>query len=62
MTIRILPAVGDLDAARSITTLLGQLPETEPANPRSGLDLTARSAGPARRRVDRRTARGRPGP
>ncbi|WP_329022821.1 AAA family ATPase [Streptomyces sp. NBC_00690] len=48
MTIRILPAVGDLDAARSITTLLGQLPETEPANPvadsTSLLDLLARLA------------------
>ncbi|GAA2464291.1 AAA family ATPase [Streptomyces lavendulocolor] len=33
MTTRILPAVGDADAARSITTLLGQLPDTEPATP-----------------------------
>jgi pilus assembly protein CpaE len=33
MTTRILPAVGDADAARSITTLLGQLPDTEPASP-----------------------------
>ncbi|MFF8830364.1 CpaE family protein [Streptomyces sp. NPDC015131] len=33
MTTRILPAVGDADAARSITTLLGQLPDTEPAAP-----------------------------
>lgn len=48
MTIRILPAVSDLDAARSITTLLSQLPETEPANPvadsTSLLDLLARLA------------------
>ncbi|RSS34598.1 AAA family ATPase [Streptomyces sp. WAC08241] len=33
MTTRILPAVGDADAARSITTLLSQLPEAEPAAP-----------------------------
>ncbi|MFF8288107.1 CpaE family protein [Streptomyces sp. NPDC016309] len=33
MTTRILPAVGDADAARSITTLLGQLPDSEPAAP-----------------------------
>ncbi|MFF5634140.1 CpaE family protein [Streptomyces sp. NPDC012825] len=33
MTTRILPAVGDADAARSITTLLSQLPEAEPATP-----------------------------
>ncbi|QGV78825.1 AAA family ATPase [Streptomyces ficellus] len=33
MTTRILPAVGDADAARSITTLLSQLPDTEPAAP-----------------------------
>lgn len=33
MTTRILPAVGDTDAARSITTLLSQLPEAEPAGP-----------------------------
>ncbi|MFD9971573.1 CpaE family protein [Streptomyces sp. NPDC059017] len=33
MTTRILPAVGDADAARSITTLLSQLPEAEPAGP-----------------------------
>ncbi|GAA2480324.1 AAA family ATPase [Streptomyces gobitricini] len=33
MTTRILPAVGDADAARSITTLLGQLPDAEPAGP-----------------------------
>jgi pilus assembly protein CpaE len=33
MAIRILPAVGDLDAARSVTTLLSQLPDAEPAAP-----------------------------
>ncbi|NJQ00527.1 AAA family ATPase [Streptomyces zingiberis] len=33
MTTRILPAVGDTDAARSLTTLIGQLPDTEPAPP-----------------------------
>ncbi|MCZ7458321.1 AAA family ATPase [Streptomyces sp. WMMC940] len=33
MTTRILPAVGDADAARSIATLLSQLPEAEPAGP-----------------------------
>ncbi|MEU9979693.1 AAA family ATPase [Streptomyces sp. NPDC050856] len=33
MTTRILPAVGDPDAARSVTTLLGQLPDAEPAGP-----------------------------
>ncbi|MGP3984252.1 AAA family ATPase [Streptomyces sp. KR80] len=33
MTTRILPAVGDPDAARSITTLLSQLPDAEPAAP-----------------------------
>ncbi|MFG2334609.1 CpaE family protein [Streptomyces sp. NPDC048604] len=33
MTTRILPAVGDTDAARSITTLLSQLPDAEPAQP-----------------------------
>ncbi|MEU4128670.1 AAA family ATPase [Streptomyces wuyuanensis] len=33
MTTRILPVVGDADAARSITTLLSQLPEAEPAGP-----------------------------
>ncbi|MFE3657935.1 CpaE family protein [Streptomyces sp. NPDC059165] len=33
MTTRILPAVGDADAARSLTTLLTQLPEAEPAGP-----------------------------
>lgn len=29
MSTRILPAVGDADAARSITTLLSQLPDAE---------------------------------
>lgn len=33
MVTRILPAVGDADAARSVTTLLSQLPDTEPAPP-----------------------------
>ena len=33
MTARILPAVGDPDAARSVTTLLSQLPDAEPAAP-----------------------------
>ncbi|GFH35884.1 AAA family ATPase [Streptomyces pacificus] len=33
MTTRILPAVGDADAARSVTTLLSQLPEAETAGP-----------------------------
>ncbi|GGK15242.1 septum formation initiator [Streptomyces camponoticapitis] len=33
MTTRILPVVGDADAARSITSLLSQLPEAEPAGP-----------------------------
>ncbi|MEV0961854.1 MULTISPECIES: AAA family ATPase [unclassified Streptomyces] len=33
MTTRILPAAGDADAARSVTTLLSQLPDAEPAGP-----------------------------
>ncbi|MFF1379568.1 CpaE family protein [Streptomyces sp. NPDC058308] len=33
MTTRILPAVGDTDAARALSTLTGQLPDTEPALP-----------------------------
>ncbi|MFV0133925.1 CpaE family protein [Streptomyces sp. HMX87] len=33
MPTRILPAVGDADAARSITTLLSQLPDAEPVAP-----------------------------
>ncbi|MEU5208164.1 P-loop NTPase [Streptomyces sp. NPDC020742] len=31
MTIRILPAIGDPDAARTVSALLGQLPDAEPA-------------------------------
>ncbi|MFC3575907.1 CpaE family protein [Streptomyces yaanensis] len=49
MTIRILPAVGDLDAARSLTTLLSQLADAEPAAPVQDstalLDTLARLAG-----------------
>lgn len=33
MTTRILPAVGDIDAARALSTLVGQLPDAEPALP-----------------------------
>ncbi|MCX3062386.1 AAA family ATPase [Streptomyces beihaiensis] len=33
MTLRILPAVGDPDAARALVTLLSQLPDAEPAPP-----------------------------
>ncbi|MCB5170066.1 AAA family ATPase [Streptomyces bambusae] len=48
MSTRILPAVGDPDAARSITTLVGQLPAAEPAAPvpdsTSLLDTLARLA------------------
>jgi pilus assembly protein CpaE len=33
MTTRILPVVGDADAARAIVTLLSQLPDAEPAGP-----------------------------
>src|ERR671930_132503 len=33
MPTRILPAVGDVDAVRSITTLLSQLPDAEPVAP-----------------------------
>ncbi|MER6095113.1 P-loop NTPase [Streptomyces sp. NPDC001728] len=33
MTTRILPAVGDPDAARSVSTLIGQLPDAEPSPP-----------------------------
>ncbi|MFE7132343.1 CpaE family protein [Streptomyces sp. NPDC057638] len=48
MTTRILPAVGEADAARSITTLLSQLPDAEPAAPvvdsTALLDLLARLA------------------
>ncbi|MFF1420123.1 AAA family ATPase [Streptomyces sp. NPDC058200] len=49
MTTRILSAVGDADAARSITTLLSQLPDAEPASPVGDsttlLDTLARLAG-----------------
>ncbi|MFJ2583223.1 CpaE family protein [Streptomyces sp. NPDC087538] len=49
MTTRILPAVGDVDAARSVTTLLSQLPEADPAAPVSDstqlIDTLARLAG-----------------
>ncbi|WP_149183882.1 AAA family ATPase [Streptomyces sp. TRM49041] len=40
MTTRILPAVGDPDAARAITTLLGQLPDAEPATAAPAGDST----------------------
>lgn len=33
MSVRILPVVGDMDVARSLVTLLSQLPEVEPALP-----------------------------
>jgi pilus assembly protein CpaE len=49
MSTRIIPAVGDVDAARSITTLLSQLPDVEPAPPVTDstqlIDLLARLAG-----------------
>ncbi|MFI1098898.1 CpaE family protein [Streptomyces melanogenes] len=49
MTTRILPAVADADAARSVTTLLSQLPDAEPAAPVADstqlLDTLARLAG-----------------
>jgi pilus assembly protein CpaE len=48
MTTRILPAVGDPDSARALTTLLSQLPDAEPASPApdstSLLDTLARLA------------------
>ncbi|GAA3377388.1 AAA family ATPase [Streptomyces racemochromogenes] len=48
MTTRILPAAGDPDAARSITALLSQLPDAEPAPPvpdsTSLLDMLGRMA------------------
>ncbi|MFF8441254.1 CpaE family protein [Streptomyces californicus] len=51
MTTRILPAVGDPDAARSVTTLLSQLPDAEPATPVGDstqlIDTLARLAGEA---------------
>ena len=61
MTTRILPAVGDADAARSITTLLSQLPDAEPAAPVGDSTPAHRHPRPARRRVHRRAARGRAG-
>ncbi|WP_406355072.1 CpaE family protein [Streptomyces sp. NBC_00658] len=49
MTIRILPAVGDIDSARALTTLLSQLADAEPAPPvpdsTALLDTLARLAG-----------------
>ncbi|MFI9628656.1 CpaE family protein [Streptomyces sp. NPDC052042] len=49
MTTRILPAVGDVDAARSVTTLLSQLPDADPAAPVGDstqlIDTLARLAG-----------------
>ncbi|MFI1950653.1 AAA family ATPase [Streptomyces xinghaiensis] len=49
MTTRILPAAGDPEAARSLTTLLSQLPDAEPAPPvpdsTTLLDTLARLAG-----------------
>ncbi|MFI6939606.1 AAA family ATPase [Streptomyces sp. NPDC050418] len=49
MTTRILPAVGDADSARSLSTLLSQLPDAEPALPvpdsTALLDTLARLAG-----------------
>ncbi|WP_128379678.1 AAA family ATPase [Streptomyces cavernae] len=48
MTVRILPAVGDIDSARALSTLLSQLPDAEPAAPVADstalLDLLARLA------------------
>ncbi|CAL9516737.1 AAA family ATPase [Streptomyces sp. enrichment culture] len=40
MTVRVLAAVGDPDAARAITTLLAQLPDAEPAAPAPAGDST----------------------
>ncbi|MFI9648655.1 CpaE family protein [Streptomyces sp. NPDC052040] len=49
MTIRILPAVGDVEAARALTGLLGRLPDAEAAQPvpdtTALLDTLARLAG-----------------
>lgn len=49
MTTRILPAIGEADAARSVTTLLSQLPDAEPAAPVGDstqlIDTLARLAG-----------------
>ncbi|MET8410171.1 AAA family ATPase [Streptomyces sp. NPDC005195] len=51
MTIRILPAVGDIDSARALTTLLSQLADAEPAPPVADstalLDTLARLAAQA---------------
>ncbi|QYX77774.1 AAA family ATPase [Streptomyces akebiae] len=48
MTIRILPAAGDVESARALTTLLGQLADAEPAPPVADstalLDTLARMA------------------
>ncbi|MFJ7418572.1 AAA family ATPase [Streptomyces uncialis] len=33
MSVRVLPAVGDLESARALSTLLGQLPDADPALP-----------------------------
>ncbi|MGX2994810.1 AAA family ATPase [Streptomyces sp. JNUCC 64] len=33
MSVRVLPAVGDLESARALSSLLGQLPDTDPALP-----------------------------
>ncbi|MFJ6747001.1 CpaE family protein [Streptomyces sp. NPDC091266] len=50
MTIRILPAVGDPDAARAVTSLLSQLPDAEPApvvaDSTALLNALAAAAGP----------------
>ena len=46
MTTRILPAVGDADAARAVTTLLSQLPDAEPAAPVDRLHAAARHSRP----------------
>ncbi|MEU5301385.1 CpaE family protein [Streptomyces noursei] len=50
MTIRILPAVGDPDAARAVAALLGQLPDAEPApavaDSTALLNALAGAAGP----------------
>src|SRR4051812_21314929 len=49
MTTRILPTVGDPDVARSVTTLLSQLPDADPAAPVGDsttlLDTLSRLAG-----------------
>lgn len=54
MTIRILPAIGDQDAARAVSSLLNQLPDADPApavaDSAALLDALAGAAaqGPAR--------------